>query len=219
MSLHGSTASQQTTGSNGRRRNAGLSRVHFRLPMFWLSGLDSPYSCHPSSMYVAHVHFSCNAPPTPHTSSHKLFPNCGTSRIRPPKKSSCQTNLSTSDTVIMILCGLVLGGLSKLFENSWNNSVLDLQSWESIDPHLLLFVFLPPLIFSSAFVPLFFIQIIPPPPPELHPFLSCADSKRITTFSDGLLGRFFSSQGASSLTANNPKSSSLPHPVPLGPAF
>ena len=58
-------------------------------------------------------------------------------------------------TVILLAGGMVLGGLLLVAEQqedpAWAIGVRALQGWASLDAHLMLNIFLPPLIFESAF--------------------------------------------------------------------
>ena len=53
-------------------------------------------------------------------------------------------------TVVMLVFGMILGIAHNKIEN-WSEGTLAVTAWTTMDPHLLLYVFLPPLIFSSAF--------------------------------------------------------------------
>ncbi|MBU0764555.1 MAG: cation:proton antiporter [Bacteroidetes bacterium] len=55
-------------------------------------------------------------------------------------------------TVLLLIFGIILGLLDRLWLHEWGNTISNAIEWAGrIDPHLILFVFLPTLIFEAAY--------------------------------------------------------------------
>jgi NhaP-type Na+/H+ or K+/H+ antiporter len=53
-------------------------------------------------------------------------------------------------TVVLLIEGFTIGYIHELSEHGLGDLSVSLEMWSSIDPHLLLFAFLPPLLFSDS---------------------------------------------------------------------
>lgn len=59
----------------------------------------------------------------------------------------CSARVSLPYTTLITIIGLIVG----MFHTSFGQLDIPIQAWCDMDPHLIMFLFLPPLIFESAF--------------------------------------------------------------------